>query len=72
MGVMMRVVMKMAVDRNHAAGTGNRAAHMLELHRRVMDMEPVAQNVIHLVEDVIAPGWRHILDQDVATEGVRV
>ena len=45
---------------------------MLELHRRVMDMEPVAQNVIHLVEDVIAPGWRHILDQDVATERVRV
>ena len=51
---MVRMVIKMAVHGNHAAGTGNRAAHMLELHGRVVDVEAVAKDVIHLMQDVIA------------------
>ena len=55
MRVMMVVVMRMpAAHRNHAACIGNRAAHVLELHRRMMHMKPVAQQMIHLVQNTVA------------------
>ena len=53
----MGVAVEMAVsgvDRNYATGAGNRAAHVLELHGRVMNMKAVVEYVINPMEDVIA------------------
>ena len=41
----MRMLMDATVHGNHAASTGNRATHMLELHRCVMDVETIAKHV---------------------------
>ena len=72
---LMRVMMVMSVPGihgDHASRIRNRAAHVLKLHRRVVDVETVAEHVLDPMEDVVAQRRRHILDQHVAAQRVRV
>src|SRR5665213_453522 len=69
MGVPVRLP---GIHGNHAPGAGYRATRMLELHRRMVNVEPVREDVFNLAEDVIAQRRRHILDQHVAAQRVRV
>ena len=58
------------IHRYDASRAGNRATHMLELHRRMVNMKAVVQYVIDAMQYVIAPRRRHILDQDMTTQSV--
>ena len=71
----MGVAMEMAVpgiDWNHAAGAGNRAAHVLELHGGVVDMESVSQHTFDPMEDMIALRRRHIGNEHVTAQRVGI
>ena len=69
MGVVVGVYVA-GIHRDHAAGSGNLATHVLELHRRVVNTEPVPQYMFEPMEDMIALRWRHIVNQHVAAQRV--
>ena len=48
--VMMRVP---SVHRNHAPRIRNRAAHMLELDGRVVDMKTITQHMLNLMQNPV-------------------
>ena len=54
MGVIV-VMLFGAIGRNYAAIIRNGAIDVLKLNGRVMQMKPIAQHVIHPVQDAIAP-----------------
>jgi hypothetical protein len=49
---------------------GQLAAGMLKLNRRVVNMEPIAEDAIHRLQNAIAFRGRHILDQRVTAQCV--
>ena len=61
-----------AIDRNYAAGAGYCAAHVLKLHRRMVNVEAVAQHMFDPVENMIALRGRHIVNEYVAAQRVRI
>ena len=71
MGVSVEMAVS-GVDWNYAAGTGDRATHVLELHRSVMDVEAIPQHMFYTMEDMIALRWRHIGDEHMATQRVGI
>ena len=59
-------------DRDDAAGTRDGAGAVFELDGGVVDLEVVAQDVIEPVQDGVALGRRHVVDQDVAAKGAGI
>ena len=43
---------------------------MLELHRRVVHMKAVAEDMLDAMQDMVALRWRHIFNEHVATKRV--
>ena len=65
--VMVRLaVLILRFHRNRAAGLGNRAAHVLELHGRMEDMETVGEHGVQAAQYHIAGGRGNVLDQHMA------
>ena len=60
------VVMMAGADRYHAARSGDRTTHMFKLHRGVVDLEMVAQDMVQIMQNVVALRGRHVFNQDVA------
>jgi hypothetical protein len=58
-----------SLGRGSAVGFGQDALYVLELDGGVEDVEAFAENVVNAAEDGVAFRGRHVVDQDVATEG---
>ena len=70
----MQVVMVVVsgIHRNDATDPRNRAAGVLKLHRGVVNVEALAEHVIQPVEDVFALRRRHVGDEHMTAQGMRV
>jgi len=55
-------------NRNNAPSPGNGTTHMLKLDRSVVDMIPIAQHMVQRMQNAVALRWRHVIDQNMATE----
>lgn len=64
--VMVVMVMLLDLDRRGTAGLRNLAVNMLELDRRMIDAEALAQRVADLRQDALALGGRDVGDGYVA------
>jgi hypothetical protein len=58
-----------SLERGGAVGFGQDALHVFELDGGVEDVEAFAEDVVDAAEDGVALRRRHVVNQDVATEG---
>src|ERR1019366_9864046 len=59
-------------DWHYAAGAGHHATHVLELHSAMVDAKALAEDSVHAAENTVAARGRHILNHNVAAQGVRM
>src|ERR1700686_1039120 len=58
------------VDGNGTAALGDGATYVLELNRRMGNVEMLRQHGVQAPQDGVAGGGRNVLDEDVAAQGV--
>ena len=68
--VLVAVIVMMGIHRNNASVAGDFAACVLELDRRVMDMEAAAEDLLYAAQNTVAPGRGHVVDQDMTAQRV--